>query len=75
MEEEVGLRITALLVEEGDTLGEEVVRMKIKPEVEGARIVVVRIALALLERIRRMMDLFKLSSYRTNPKYNAIKPI
>ena len=30
MEEEVGLRITALLVEEGDTLGEEVVRMKIQ---------------------------------------------
>ena len=49
--------------------------MKIKPEVEGARIVVVRIALALMEGIQRMMYLFKLSSYRTNPKYYAIKPV
>ena len=51
------------------------VRINIKPEVEEARIVVVRIALALLEGIQRMMYLFKLSGYRTNPKYYAIKPV
>ena len=75
MEGEVGLRIMALLGEEGDTLGEEVVRIKIKPEAEGVRIVLVRVVLALLDGIRKMMDLFKLSSYRTNPKYYAIRPV
>ena len=68
MEGEVGLRIMALLGEEGDTLGEEVVRIQTKLEGVGAHIVVVSVVLAQLEGIRKMMDLFKLSSYRTNPK-------
>ena len=75
MEGEVGLRIMALLVEEGDTLGEEVVRIQTKQEEVGARIVVVRVVLALPDGIRKMMDLFKLSSYRTKPKYYAIRPV
>ena len=49
--------------------------MKIQPEAEGARIVVVRVVLAPLDGTRKAMDLFKLSSYRTNPKYYAIRPV
>ena len=75
MEGEVGLRITALLVEEGDTLGEEVVLIQTRLVGEGVRIVVVGVVLALLEGMQRMMDLSKLSSYRTNPKYYTIKPV
>ena len=41
VEGEVGLRIMALLVEEGVTLGEEVVRIQTKLEGVGARIVMV----------------------------------
>ena len=48
MEEEVGLRIMAPLVEEGDSLGEEVVLTTGKPEVVGARTAVVRVVQALL---------------------------
>ena len=40
--------------------------MEIKPEVERARIAVVRVVLEPLVEIRRMVDSYKLSHYRTN---------
>ena len=52
--------------EEEDALGEEVVRMEIKPEVERARIAVVRVVLEPPVGIQRMVDLYKLSHFRIN---------
>ena len=53
-------------VEEEDTLGKEMVRMEIKPEVERARIAVVRVVLEPPVGIQRMVDSYKLSHFRTN---------
>ena len=54
--------------EEEDTLGIEMVRMEIKPEVERARIAVVRVVLEPPVGIhdQRMVDSYKLSHFRTN---------
>ena len=52
--------------EEEDTLGEEVVRMEIKPEVERARIAVVRVVLEPPVGMKGMVDSYKLSHFRTN---------
>ena len=42
------------------------VRMEIKPEVERARIAVVRVVLEPPVGIQRMVDSYKLSHFRTN---------